>query len=64
VLAKLDNALAKAVTDPDFLDQMKRLYMPVAYMNRAEVNKEVPEMSKKIGEKLKKLAAEEAKGKK
>jgi len=64
VLEKLDDAFAKGVRDPNFINLMNRLYMPVVYMNRVEVNKEVGEMSKKVGEKLKILDAEEATQKK
>jgi tripartite-type tricarboxylate transporter receptor subunit TctC len=64
VLEKLDDAFAKGVKDPNFIDVMNRMYTPVVYMNRAEVNKEVREKFQKTGQKLKILRAEETKEKK
>ena len=41
VLKKLDDAFAKAVKDPDFVNFMNRAVTPVVYMNRAQMNKHV-----------------------
>ena len=64
VLEKLDDAFSKGVKDPSFIDVMNRMYMPIVYMNRAEVNKDLIETFPKYGEIMKKLRAEEAKEKK
>ena len=64
VLEKLDDAFAKAVKEPYFINVMNRMYTPVVYMNRAEVNRYVREEFPKVGEIMKILRAEEAKGKK
>ncbi len=64
VLEKLDDAFAKGVKDPMFIDSMKKMYMPIVYLNRTEVTKEVKEVFPKIGEMFKILRAEEAKEKK
>lgn len=64
VSEKLDDAFAKGVRDPNFVNLANRLYTPIVYMNRAEVNKETSEMFRKVGELLKILRAEEAKEKK
>jgi tripartite-type tricarboxylate transporter receptor subunit TctC len=64
VLEKLDDAFAKGVKDPSFIDVMNRMYMPIVYMNRAELNVDVRESFTKVGELMKKLRAEEAKEKK
>jgi tripartite-type tricarboxylate transporter receptor subunit TctC len=63
VLEKLDDAFAKAVKDPSFVDVMNRMYTPVHYMNRAEVNRYVREEYPKVGEIVKILRAEGAKEK-
>ena len=64
VLEKLDDAFAKAVKEPSFVNVMNRMYTPVVYMNRAEVNRHVKEEFPKVGEIIKILRAEEAKEKK
>jgi len=61
VLEKLDEAFAKGVKDPNFIDVMNRMCTPVVYMSRSELNKDVNEMFKKGREMLKILRAEEAK---
>jgi tripartite-type tricarboxylate transporter receptor subunit TctC len=61
VLSKLDDAFAKGVRDPGFINIMNKMSMPVVYMNRAELEKEVKEMFPKAGKILKILMAEEAK---
>ncbi len=64
VLKKLDDAFAKAVKDPDFVSVMNRMYTPIVYMNRAQMNKYIDETLPKTGEIIKALKAEEAKEKK
>jgi tripartite-type tricarboxylate transporter receptor subunit TctC len=64
VLKKLDDAFAKVVKDPDFISIMNRMYMPVLYMDRVQVNRYVEETLSKAGEIMKILKAEEAKEKK
>jgi tripartite-type tricarboxylate transporter receptor subunit TctC len=64
VLERLEDAFAKAVKDPNFINAMNRAYAPLVYMNRAEVNKDIRELTPKYAEILKKIKAEEAKEKK
>ena len=64
VLKKLDDAFAKAVKDPDFVNVMNQMYLPVHYMDRAQMNKYVEETLPRVGEIIKILKAEEAKEKK
>jgi len=64
VLSKLDDAFARGVNDPSFVNIMNKMAMPVVYMNRAELEKEVKEMFPSVGKLLKILMAEEAKEKK
>jgi len=64
VVKKLDDAFTKAVEDPRFVEVMNRMYMPIVYMDRAKMEKEVNEMFPKMGEIVKILRAEEAKVKK
>jgi len=63
VLKKLDDAFAKAVKDPDFISLMKRMYMPVVYMNRDQMNNYVEEGFTRMGRIIKYLESKEkAKG--
>ena len=62
-LEKLDDAFAKGVREPNFTSVMNRMYTPVVYMNRAEVNKYAREEFPKVGEMMKILRDEETKGK-
>ena len=64
VLKKLDDAFAKAVKDPEFVSFMKKMYTPIVYMDRAQMNKYVDETFAKTGEIMKGLKAEEAAEKK
>jgi len=64
VLKKLDDAFARAVKDPEFINFMNRAVTPIVYMNRAQMNKYVEETFPKAGEIIKILKAEEAKEKK
>ena len=64
VLKKLDDAFAKAVKDSDFISVMGRMYTPIVYMDRTQINKYVEETLPKAGEIMKILKAEEAKEKK
>ena len=63
-LQRLDEAFAKGVKDPHFIDVMNRMYTPVVYMSRAELNRDVNEMFQKGAKMLKILRAEETKEKK
>ena len=63
-LNKLDDAFAKAVKDPDFINVMNQMYMSVVYMNRAQMSKYVEETYLKCGEIMKMLKEEEVKQKK
>jgi tripartite-type tricarboxylate transporter receptor subunit TctC len=63
VLRKLDEAFAKAIKDPDFISVMNRMYTPVVYMNRSQVNTYIEERFSKYGEIVKGIKAEEAKQK-
>jgi tripartite-type tricarboxylate transporter receptor subunit TctC len=60
----LDDAFAKAVKEPEFISVMNRMYTPIVYMNRAQMNKYVEEIFPKAGEIMKALKAEEAREKK
>jgi len=64
VLKKLDDAFAKAAKDPDFVSVMNRMYTPIVYMDRAQINKYVEETLPKVGKVIKIIKAEEAKAKK
>jgi tripartite-type tricarboxylate transporter receptor subunit TctC len=63
VLDKLDDAFAKGVKDPSFVNIMNRMSMPVVYMNRKDMEKEVNEMYPIAGKILKILMEKEAKEK-
>ncbi len=64
VLRKLDDAFAKTVKDPDFVKLMNRMYLPILYMDRIQMNKYVKEMYPKVGEIMRMLKAEETREKK
>lgn len=64
VLKMLDDAFARAIQDPDFVNVVKRIGGYVVYMNRAQMNRYVKEMFPKVGEIMKTLKAEEEKKKK
>ena len=64
VLRKLDDAFAKAVKDPNFVNVMNRMYTPIVYMNRAEVTNYVETMFLRMSEIIKALKTEEMKEKK
>jgi tripartite-type tricarboxylate transporter receptor subunit TctC len=64
VLEKLDDAFAKGVKDPAFLNLMNKMNMPVVYMDRRELEKEVREMYPKAGRTLEMLRKEESQEKK
>jgi tripartite-type tricarboxylate transporter receptor subunit TctC len=59
VLRKLDNAFAKALKDPNYVNVMNRMHTPIIYMNRAEVNKEINELFPQVGKIMKAIKAEE-----
>lgn len=64
VLRKLDVAFSKTVRDPDFINVMNRMYTPVVYMDRIQMNRYVEETFLKAGEIMKMLKEEEGKQKK
>jgi tripartite-type tricarboxylate transporter receptor subunit TctC len=64
ILKKWDDAFAKTVKDPDFVNAANRMYTPVVYMDRVQVNKYMEEIYPKAARVIKILQAEEAKGKK
>jgi tripartite-type tricarboxylate transporter receptor subunit TctC len=63
-LKKLDGSFAKAVKDPDFVSAMNRMYTPIVYMDRVQLNRYVEETLPRAGEIMRALKAEEAKEKK
>jgi tripartite-type tricarboxylate transporter receptor subunit TctC len=64
MVKKLDDGIAKGVKDPAFVALMKRVCLPVAYMNSADLNREVKDLFPKVGQLVKKLRAEELSEKK
>ena len=64
VLKRLDDGFSKAVKDPDFVRVMNRMYTPVVYMDRIQMNRYVEETFIKAGEIMKMLKEEEGKQKK
>jgi tripartite-type tricarboxylate transporter receptor subunit TctC len=64
IVAKLENAFANAVKDPSFVNIMNRMSMPIVFMRKAEIEKEVQELFPKAGKILKILMSEETKEKK
>jgi tripartite-type tricarboxylate transporter receptor subunit TctC len=64
VLKKWDDAFAKVVNDPDFVNVINKMYMPIMYMNRAQIKKHVEEIYPKAAEIIRMLKAEEEKKKK
>jgi tripartite-type tricarboxylate transporter receptor subunit TctC len=64
IVEKLEAAFANAVRDPAFVSIMSKMNMPIVFMNKAEVEKQVREMSPRVGKIIKTLMAEEAKEKK
>ena len=63
VTEKLQKAFEKGVKDPAFVNVMNRMSMPVVFMDKAELEKEVAVMFPKAGEILKVLMEKEAKEK-
>jgi tripartite-type tricarboxylate transporter receptor subunit TctC len=64
VLNKLDDAFAKAVKDPDFIKVMDRCFLPVVYLNRAQMTRHMEELYRQGAEFIEMLKAEKAKEKK
>jgi tripartite-type tricarboxylate transporter receptor subunit TctC len=64
ILDKLEDALTKGMKDPTFVGLMKQMSLPVVYMNRRQLDKEIREMFPKAGRAVQTLMAEEAKEKK
>lgn len=60
VLEKLDACFAKAVRDPVFIGVMNRMYTPIVYRDRAQINRYVEETLPRAGEIMKALKAEES----
>jgi tripartite-type tricarboxylate transporter receptor subunit TctC len=60
ILAKLEDAFARAVKDPDFIAVMHRMHLGVNYMNSTQVQDYVTGMFQKAGEAMKSVKAEEA----
>lgn len=63
VLNKLDDAFPKAAHDPGFISAMRRLHIPIFFLDRVQTQKYVAEQFQKWGEVMKVLKAEEEKGK-
>jgi tripartite-type tricarboxylate transporter receptor subunit TctC len=64
VLLKLDEAFGKAIKDPDFVNSMNRMYMPIVYQNRVQMNKYVDKTFKEMADIFKTLKSETTKTKK
>ncbi len=60
---KLEDAFTKAIKDPDFINIMERMYMPIVYMDGIQMKKYVDETLLKVGAVMKVLKAEEMKKK-
>ncbi len=63
VQKKLEDAFTKAIKDPDFVNIMERMYMPIVYMDGAQMKKYTDETLAKVGGIMKVLKAEEMKKK-
>jgi tripartite-type tricarboxylate transporter receptor subunit TctC len=63
ILKKLEDAFTKAIKDPDFVNVMERMYMPIVYMDAVQMKKYVDETLSKVGATMKILKAEEMKKK-
>jgi len=61
---KLEDAFSKAVNDTTFINVMSKMYMPVVYVSRTQLEQEVKEELPKVGEIIKALMAQEAKERK
>jgi len=59
VLKKLDDAFAKAIKDPEFVNIMNRMATPINYLNRDQMNEYTAEVYK-LGYEFKKLREERA----
>lgn len=64
VVKKLEDVFTEAIKDPDFINVMNRMHMPILYMDRPTVTKYVAEVYSKTAEIYKKVKAEEAQHKK
>ena len=64
IVEKLEAAFANAARDPVFVSIMSKMNMPIVFMNKAEVEKQVRETSPRVGKIIHALMAEEAKEKK
>jgi tripartite-type tricarboxylate transporter receptor subunit TctC len=64
VLDRLEDAFAKAVKDPDFIKVMDWLVIHVDWMNKKEINRYVQTTSKETERIVRKLQAQQEKGKK
>jgi len=63
VLKKLDDAFAKAVKDPQFLNAMDRTCTPALYMSRSDFSHYVDKTFLEVSEVVKSFNEEEAKKK-
>jgi tripartite-type tricarboxylate transporter receptor subunit TctC len=61
---KLSDTFATAVKDPNFIKVMKQMGLPIVFMNRQQIDKEMKDAFPKIGQAMKVLLAEDAKAKK
>jgi tripartite-type tricarboxylate transporter receptor subunit TctC len=61
ILDKLEDAFVKGLKDPNFVTVMKRMNLPVVYMNRRQLDKEMRPLFTKMGQAVRTLMAEEAK---
>jgi tripartite-type tricarboxylate transporter receptor subunit TctC len=64
VVKKLEDAFAKAIKDPEFLELMDRMHMPVLYMDSATLVKYVEEWFSKTAKIYEEVKGKEAKEKK
>lgn len=64
VVRKLEGAFARAVKDPEFIEAMNRMYMPIIYMDKDTLLKYVQETFLRTAKIYEKVKAEEAKEKK
>jgi tripartite-type tricarboxylate transporter receptor subunit TctC len=64
VIQKLEDAFGKGVKEPHFVDVLKKIYMPIVYKNRTEMNIYVDKTFREMADIFKKIRAEESKLKK
>jgi tripartite-type tricarboxylate transporter receptor subunit TctC len=64
IVDKLETAFTNAVRDSSFVSVMSKMNMPIVFMNKADVEKQVREISPRVGKIIKTLMAEETKERK